>query len=600
MAWFRLSSTLICFLIPVAAWADPFQFQVVDSSTGRGVPLVELTPAGSSALYTDSNGLIAIDDPSLLNRALTASARSYGYADWGGTLNLVSGGAQQITLDRFNKAERLYRVTGPNIYGDSVNAGLTAPLANPLHNANVKGQDSVQTAVYKNQIYWFWGDTLYEQGFGNFRASGARSDLPGQGGLDPSLGVNLNYFVNSSGSAREMMPLTDPGPVWIDGVFTVDDDAGNERLLAHYSRMNPDPTHLFEVLEHGLALFNDTSQTFQRFQVYPLDAPVVPRGHSFRQTIDGQDYIYFGEDYPDVRVKATLSDVMDLAKWQAFSPLAPNTRFDSANPALEKGPSGNIVFDWKSNTDPLASDMVNDLVQHGKMNRNDSPFRLKDHTTGRAVTLHRGSVQWNDYRHNWTLIGNEAFGDSFLGEVWFSEAPTPEGPWSDAVKVATHDGGANGDYDFYNPVAHPFFDQADGLFIYFEGTYSNTFLNTPATPVYDYNQIMYRLDLATIPPLTPLAGDYNGDHTVDGVDLLIWQRTLGANVAKYSGADGDGSAIIAAGDLAPWTLRFGVSQTEIGSVPVPEPAALTLALCAVSLLPSLRRLKRKARSTQQD
>jgi hypothetical protein len=577
---FRAAAAWLAVLAPVAVRADAFKFQVVDSATGRGVPLVELTPAGGSPLYTDSNGLIAIDDPALLNKNFSANVRSYGYGAWSGSLSTVAGGSQQISLDRFNEAERLYRVTGPGIYADSVKAGLGAPIANPLHNANVKGQDSVQTAVYKGQIYWFWGDTLYEQGFGNFRTSGARSDLPGQGGLDPSVGVNLNYFVDAAGSARQMMPLADPGPVWLDGVFTVNDDAGNQRLLAHYSRMNSDPNHAFEVLEHGLALFNDTSQTFQRFQAYPLDAPVVPRGHAFEQTVDGQDYIYFGENYPDVRVKATLSEVMDLSKWQSFSPLQSNTRFNSANPPLEKDAGGDIVFDWKSNADPLNSDMVNSLVSAGKMNRADSPFQLKDHDTGRAITLHRGSVQWNDYRHNWTLIGNEAFGDSFLGEVWFSEAPTPEGPWADAVKVATHDG-ANGDYDFYNPVAHPFFDQDGGRVIYFEGTYSNTILNTPATPVYDYNQMMYRLDLATIPPLTPLRGDYNGDHLVDGAELLLWQRTLGASVPKYAGADGNGNGVIDVGDLEPWRLRFGVSQAYSTAV-IPEPTssvmfALTLA-----------------------
>jgi hypothetical protein len=40
-----------------------------------------------------------------------------------------------------------------------------------------------------------------------------------------------------------------------------------------------------------------------------------------------------------------------------------------------------------------------------------------------------------------------------------------------------------------------FFDQNDGRTIYFEGTYCNTFTTSPATPRYNYNQLMYRLDL---------------------------------------------------------------------------------------------------------
>ena len=38
------------------------------------------------------------------------------------------------------------------------------------------------------------------------------------------------------------------------------------------------------------------------------------------------------------------------------------------------------------------------------------------------------------------------------------------------MKVVTHDR-----YSFYNPVHHPFFDQAGGRIIYFEGTYATTF-----------------------------------------------------------------------------------------------------------------------------
>jgi hypothetical protein len=42
------------------------------------------------------------------------------------------------------------------------------------------------------------------------------------------------------------------------------------------------------------------------------------------------------------------------------------------------------------------------------------------------------------------------FGDSLLGEVWFAEVPTPEGPWENAVKVVTHHNGTE-NYTFYNP-----------------------------------------------------------------------------------------------------------------------------------------------------
>jgi hypothetical protein len=49
----------------------------------------------------------------------------------------------------------------------------------------------------------------------------------------------------------------------------------------------------------------------------------------------------------------------------------------------------------------------------------------------------------------------------------------------------------------YNPKQHPYFDQDGGRTIYFEGTYTQAFSGSEetATPRYDYNQIMYRLDL---------------------------------------------------------------------------------------------------------
>jgi hypothetical protein len=56
---------------------------------------------------------------------------------------------------------------------------------------------------------------------------------------------------------------------------------------------------------------------------------------------------------------------------------------------------------------------------------------------------------------------------------------------------------AEANHDFYNPVHHDFFDRAGGRVIYFEGTFTNTFSRDPVViPRYEYNQLMYRLDLS--------------------------------------------------------------------------------------------------------
>ena len=175
----------------------------------------------------------------------------------------------------------------------------------------------------------------------------------------------------------------------------------------------------------------------------------------------------------------------------------------------------------------------------------------------------------------------QSFGTSFLGEVWFSEAPTPEGPWENAVKVATHNRGSTGDYSFYNPTSHPFFDQQNGRFIYFEGTYAETFSgNSNPTPLYDYNQMMYRLDLSQIPDLFPrLAGDYNRDGVVDTVDYLVWRRAMQGDVDLA--ADGSRNGVVDQADYEVWRTHFG--STAAGAAyafAIPETASWVLFLIA--------------------
>ena len=66
------------------------------------------------------------------------------------------------------------------------------------------------------------------------------------------------------------------------------------------------------------------------------------------------------------------------------------------------------------------------------------------------------------------------------------------GPWADARKIVTHK-----NYSFYNPKQHPFFDKHGGRVIFFEGTYTTMFSgNDEPTPRYNYNQVMYKLDLS--------------------------------------------------------------------------------------------------------
>jgi len=119
---------------------------------------------------------------------------------------------------------------------------------------------------------------------------------------------------------------------------------------------------------------------------------------------------------------------------------------------------------------------------------------MTDIDSRKPITPHGGSVCWNQWRQRWIMIFNQLKGEqSYLGEVWYAEAPTPAGPWTCAKKIITHNR-----YSLYNPKQHPYFDRDNGRIIYLEGTYSTTFScdEKEATPRYDYNQLMYRVDLS--------------------------------------------------------------------------------------------------------
>lgn len=85
-----------------------------------------------------------------------------------------------------------------------------------------------------------------------------------------------------------------------------------------------------------------------------------------------------------------------------------------------------------------------------------------------------------------------------MGHVWYAEADSPVGPWGTAVKVLSHRL-----YTYYNPRIHAEFSPQDSPILLFEGTFTQMFSGARvSTPRYDYNQILYRLDLDD-PKLAP-------------------------------------------------------------------------------------------------
>jgi hypothetical protein len=503
-----MQSLLLLTALIAAEPQKPFAITVVDDKTNRGVPLIELKTVHGIRLVTDSNGVVAFHEPGLMNQSVFFHVSGHGYeypkdgfGIRGKQVNTEPGGSTTLKVARLNIAERLYRITGGGLYRDSDLTGIKAPIKEPLLNAQVVGSDSVLNVVYRGKLYWFWGDTQRPSyPLGNFHVPGATSELPGKGGLDPDVGIDLTYFIDDKGFAKKTCEMPGNGPTWLTSLVVLPDAKGRERMYGTFVKVEP-PLKLYA---RGLVVWDDEKLQFEKIRDIDMTAPVFPMGHATRYG----DHVYFAHPYPLTRVAATAERFVDSTQWETYTPLKEGSTSD-----LDREPDGRLRYAWRKNTPAVGPAEQAKLVADGKMQATESPLHLRDRDTGKPVTAHGGSIAWNDYRQRWTLVFVEHNGkQSFLGEVWYAEADELAGPWRYAVKVATHDR-----MSFYNPKQHPEFAKDRGRVLYFEGTYTHDFSSNPdVTPRYEYNQVMYRLDLGDARTALP--------KPVPGTDFLALDR----------------------------------------------------------------------------
>lgn len=457
---------ILFFAAAIALATDrPFVIRIVDSQSGRGVPLVEMRCSNGRAWYSDSNGIVSVSDAWAMGQEVFFRVSSHGYRfegrvfdEAGIILPVKPGGRAELRVVRENIAERLYRITGAGIYADSIAAGLSVPIRRPLLNAKVTGQDTVIATPYLGRLYWFWGDTFGPAKM-NFSVAGATSLMPNAGGLDPERGIDLEYFVKPDGFARPMLPLEGPGLVWLEGLMIVRDPQGRDRLVATYTRVDKAKP----VEERGVAVFDDRTGVFRPLAQHPPD-----RGHRsshpVRVTEGSRAWWYL---YPNYRVPDSWSAIQDAHAYESYT--------------CDVGGCG-----WKAGLPFVdGAEEERKLIARGKLAPEAARFRFIDVDTGKPGAFAMGSIAWNAFRKRWIMIAGA------WGNVYYSEAMAPEGPWHCAKKIVTHD-----NYNFYNVVHHSFFDKDGGRVIYFEGTYTATFIKgAQPTPLYDYNQIMYKLSL---------------------------------------------------------------------------------------------------------
>lgn len=111
------------------------------------------------------------------------------------------------------------------------------------------------------------------------------------------------------------------------------------------------------------------------------------------------------------------------------------------------------------------------------------------------------------------------------------------------------------------------------------GTFDNLILPAGFQWDLDYNE--FDVTLSVLAAVEHLAGDFNGDGTVDAADYTLWRNTFGSTTNLAADADGDG--IVGMEDYDLWKSNFGQSIAGIATSPasVPEPATVLIGLVGI-------------------
>lgn len=431
----------------VLAWGlEPCRIEVVEKGSGWPVPLVELRTTHLVRFVTDNAGIIAFDLPELMGRETWFDVIGHGYevpkdgfGSRGVRLTPQPGKTLKVEVTRTIIARRLGRITGAGLFAESQKLGLVLDNAE----SGIVGCDSIQNAVHQGRYFWLWGDTtLARYPLGIFDGTSATAAVQPLKSFEPPLKLRLDYFTDEKGQPRGIAKMPGDGPTWVSGYVSLPDAAGKAHLVASYMKVRPP----MEAYQWGLCVWNDETANFEQLRVIWTKSeatpkpPPLPEGHpAFWKDEQGKEWVLFGNPFPTLRCPATFEGWKDAGKWEVL-------KTEKTLPAVGGG----------------------------------------------AVTTHSGSMAWNPWRKKWVTVFMQYFGKpSVFGELWYAEANTPMGAWGPAIKVLTHE-----NYTFYNPRLHPEFTAANSPILIFEGTYTMQFADKPApTPRYDYNQILYRLDL---------------------------------------------------------------------------------------------------------
>ena len=425
----------------------PCRIEIVEKGTGWPVPLVELKTTHHARFISDNAGVIAFDLPEGMGREVWFDVVGHGYEVpkdgfglRGVRLKPEPGKTLQVQVTRTLPAKRLGRLTGTGLFAESQKLGFELDW----RDSDVWGCDSVQNAVHRGKMFWAWGDTtIPNYPLGIFDMSSATTAVQPITSFEPPVRLKFTYFTDPKGKPRGVAKMPGSGPTWVSAYVSLPDKDGKPRLVGTYIKVKG----MLEAYESGLCAWTDEKEEFEQVRVLwtKSDAapkqPPAPDGHpAFWKDENGKEWVLFGNPLPTLRCPATFEAWGDSSTWEVLKP-------------QESLPSAR---------------------------------------EGKPVKPHSGSIAWNPYRKRWVTVFMESFGKpSVFGELWYAEADSPTGRWGKAVKIITHE-----NYTFYNPRLHPEFTPSNSPILLFEGTYTMQFADKPApTARYDYNQVLYRLDL---------------------------------------------------------------------------------------------------------
>ena len=280
--------------------------------------------------------------------------------------------------------------------------------------------------------------------------------------------------------------------IWCNDMRAVSDGAGTETLVGDY-----DIVDNLTSKERGLMRFNEATQQFDKVQVYPTNAVIRPGGVPFRYDAGGKEWFYYAQSWPVVRSPMDYASIRDLSTFEAFTCLKPGSVYNKTADQIERDANGDLVWGWKKNTSPIQETQTQELIKAGIIQNKDEWYQLKDIETGARVQTHNASVFWNEYRQRWVAVLQQNWGATMIGEAWYFEGDTPLGPWIYGAKLHTHaNPGTMGSYHFYNLLQHPDYSKDGGRVIFYEGTYTSWLAGPDHdTPEYNYNQMMYKVEL---------------------------------------------------------------------------------------------------------